>query len=299
MAESNLLLAEGIKESERSEEDNSNELVPLAEIFSPDQMIDAILALRAKPYDTSLRDKIILSNSKLVYHFAIEMLNGKSNIGILELKDLCQEGKIGLMIALEKFDPDMGWKFSTYAVPWIRQRMQRAIRNTSQTIRVPHHIDEKLRMILIRRREMTQEFGQEPSIEEVIKTMGMTTAESVLIHKAWISRDPVSLDNVLSDGEYQDNQTLGNNVPGPEDPNPDEEIIRQQILDILDQTLTPREKRIMMLRFGIEDGNSKTLEEVGKQFDITRERVRQIEAKAIRKLQRCPDLESIYKDLIT
>lgn len=239
---------------------------------------EILLAKRVEQGDEASVEKLIRSNLRLVVSIAKKYL-GRG----LSMLDLIQEGNMGLMKAVKKYDWRRGFKFSTYATWWIRQAITRAIADQARTIRVPVHMIETINKFHRISRQMAQELGREPEPEEVAKKMGLDPDKGREILK--IAQEPTSLQKKV--GEDDDSE-LSDFIQDDMVLSPDEaasaELLKEQMRDVLD-TLTPRERKVLELRFGLEDGRGRTLEEVGRDFGVTRERIRQIEAKALRKLK--------------
>ncbi len=249
------------------------------------------LAERIAAGDKEAKDELIEANLRLVVSIA------KRHVGKgMYFLDLIQEGNLGLIKAVEKFDYSKGYKFSTYATWWIRQAITRAIADQARTIRIPVHMVETIHKVSRTARQLLQEYGREPTTEEIAAQLGTTADKVREIMK--IAQDPVSLETPI--GEEEDSH-LGDFVEDNETPAPSDtasySLLREQLCNIL-HTLTPREEQVIRLRFGLEDGRPRTLEEVGKQFQITRERIRQIEAKALRKL-RHPSRSKALRDYLS
>ena len=245
-------------------------------LLTPEEEQD--LARRMSEGDDLARQKLTEANLRLVVSIAKRYVGR----GMLFL-DLIQEGNLGLMKAVEKFDYTKGYKFSTYATWWIRQSITRAIADQARTIRIPVHMVETINKVVRASRQLLQELGHDPTAEEIAEALGMPTDKVRDILK--IAQEPVSLETPI--GEEEDSH-LGDFISDEGASEPSEaasqSLLNEALLEVMD-TLTEREQRVLKLRFGLEDGRTRTLEEVGKEFNVTRERIRQIEAKALRKLR--------------
>ena len=260
------------------------------QLLTPEQEVE--LAKKILDGDERAKKELSDRNLKLVVSIAKKYVNRSS----MQFLDLIQEGNLGLLKAVEKFDHTKGFRFSTYATWWIRQSITRAIADQARTIRIPVHMVETIHRLSRVSKQLMQELGRDPSNAEIAERMGLTESRVVEIQK--IAQDPVSLESPV--GEEDESRISDfvedESIKSPTD-NAAQDILKTQLLQVI-ETLTPREQKVIRLRYGIDDSHPRTLEEVGKEFNVTRERIRQIEAKALRKLRhpnRSKKLQDFYE----
>ena len=250
--------------------------IGMVSLLTAEQETD--LARRIELGDEDAKHELCEANLRLVVSIA------KRYIGHgIPFLDLIQEGNIGLLKATDKFDYTKGFKFSTYATWWIRQAISRSIADQGRTIRIPVHMVEQINKLTRTQRSLIQTLGRDPDVEELAEVMGLTADQ--VGHVLEISHEPVSLEKPIG---FEGDSLLGDFIPDDESPSPADQanfsLLRENLLDVL-KSLTPRENKVLRLRFGLDDGRSRTLEEVGREFNVTRERIRQIESKALRKMR--------------
>ncbi len=260
-------------------------------LLTPEQEVE--LAKRVLDGDESAKAELSERNLRLVVSIAKRYVSRSS----MDFLDLIQEGNMGLIKAVEKFDYTKGFRFSTYATWWIRQSITRAIADQARTIRIPVHMVETIHKLSRIQKQLTQELGRDPSNSEIAEKMGITEQRVIEIQK--IALDPVSLESPVGEeeeskiGDFLEDESMKSPVESAA-----QDILKTQLLAVI-ETLTPREQKVIRLRYGLDDGHTRTLEEVGKEFNVTRERIRQIEAKALRKLRnpnRAKKLEDFYEE---
>lgn len=253
--------------------------------------------LERNPGNTSIKDRIVEANLRLVAFWVHKIKRGQTT-GSLEFEDLFQEGTLGLIRAVEAFDWQKGYRFSTYAGWWIRQAILRTIENNRQTIRIPVYIYTKVGRFFKAQGELTNELGRDPLPEEIAGRMGISFDKLLSLQKVIALGRIASLNKLLGGDDGDDERSLLDIIPARDDSEkPEEMALRETVKQAL-EILDARQRKVLKLRFGFEDGRPHTLEEIGREFKVTRERIRQIEAKALRKLGRNPQIRQTLKDFV-